>query len=73
MSTARLTKNQAIEAFGGASNLAKALQLTRQAIFYWPDELDLERHDRVVGAAHRLNIELPEQLNSTNNSGAEAS
>lgn len=49
-----MTKQEAIKTFGTASNLARALGMTRSAISMWPDELDNFRADRVRGAAIRL-------------------
>ena len=49
-----MTKQEAINTFGTAANLARALGMTRAAISMWPDELDNERPDRVRGAAIRL-------------------
>lgn len=34
-----MRKSEAIEHFGGAAKLAKMLDLTRQAIYMWPDEV----------------------------------
>jgi DNA-binding transcriptional regulator Cro len=48
------TKTQAIEVFGGVPNLAAALDVSRQAIYQWPETLDQKTVDRVVGAAVRL-------------------
>lgn len=49
-----MTKQEAINTFGTASSLARALGLTRAAISMWPDDLDQQRADRVRGAAQRL-------------------
>ena len=49
-----MTKREAINLFGTASGLARALGITRQSVHAWPDELDQGRADRVIGAAIRL-------------------
>jgi predicted transcriptional regulator len=50
-----MTKNHAIELFGGSvGSLAKALGVTPQAIYQWPDELPQAQADRVMGAAIRV-------------------
>lgn len=49
-----MRKAEAAELFGNQTRLGEALGLSRAAISAWPDELDLARADRVVGAAIRL-------------------
>ncbi|MGE0334453.1 MAG: Cro/CI family transcriptional regulator [Gammaproteobacteria bacterium] len=50
-----MTKSEAIALFGGTpSDMARALGITPQAVYQWPNELDQERTDRVIGAAVRL-------------------
>jgi predicted XRE-type DNA-binding protein len=51
-----LTKEQAIELFGGKQkDVAEAIGVTPSAISQWPDgELDRATVDRLVGAALRL-------------------
>ena len=39
---------------GRPREVAKVLGLTPQAVYQWPDDLDQERTDRVIGAAVRL-------------------
>jgi transposase-like protein len=42
----RITKTEAIEAYGGnASELARALGITPQAIYQWPEGDIAEAHD----------------------------
>lgn len=38
-----MTKTEAIEHFGSAANVARALQLSRAAISSWPEEVPLLR------------------------------
>ncbi|MGD9662074.1 MAG: Cro/CI family transcriptional regulator [Porticoccaceae bacterium] len=57
----KVTKQQAIQAFGNQSKLAVALGVSRAAISQWPDELDQARQDRVIGAAKRLGVRIPKQ------------
>ena len=50
-----MKKAEAIALLGGSpKEIARVLGLTPQAIYQWPDELDQERIDRVIGAAVRL-------------------
>lgn len=49
-----MRKEDAIEIFGSPVDLAKALGVTRQAIYQWPDKLGMDQADRVIGAAVRL-------------------
>lgn len=53
-----MTKQEAINTFGTAANLARALGMTRSAISMWPNDLDNQRADRVRGAAIRLRKKL---------------
>ncbi len=55
-----MRKVDAIAAFGGITKLARAIGMTRQAIWLWPDELLQTQADRIRGAAVRLGIEVPE-------------
>lgn len=41
--------------------MARALNLSKAAVSLWPDDLDLSRQDRVIGAAIRLGKITPEQ------------
>jgi hypothetical protein len=54
-----MTKEQAIAIFGSPKEMGRALGISRHAIYQWPDVLDQERIDRVVGAALRLGMALP--------------
>lgn len=52
-----MTKTEAIDLFGGSrSEFARALGITPQAVSQWPDELEQDREDRVIGAAVRLGL-----------------
>ena len=49
-----MTKSEAINLFSSVSELADALDVSRQAIYKWPHgELKQEQVDRIVGAAIR--------------------
>jgi len=49
-----MKKANAIELFGGSVALARALGVSRQLIWAWPEDLDEHQTDRVIGAAIRL-------------------
>lgn len=50
-----MTKTDACKLFGGTQTaLARALGLGRAAISRWPEELEQDQIDRVIGAAVRL-------------------
>jgi hypothetical protein len=52
-----MTKSQALQLFGGrVADLADALDMTRQGVYQWPDELTPGQADRVRGAALRLGL-----------------
>lgn len=51
-----MNKAEAINIFGSASALARALGLTRGRISQWSSELDQAQIDRVTGAAYRLGL-----------------
>jgi len=42
--------------FGSTAALARALEVTPQAIYQWPEQLDQRRADQVRGAMVRLGI-----------------
>lgn len=49
-----MKKSQAVTLFGSVGDLAKALGITPQAIYQWPDDLPQRTADEVIGAAVRL-------------------
>ena len=49
-----MTKSTAINIFGTVANLAKALGISRSAIYQWPDELPQRLSDQIIGAAVRI-------------------
>jgi transcriptional regulator with XRE-family HTH domain len=54
-----MRKSEAISIFGRTqSDLARALGITKSAVSQWPDELDQEKTDRVLGAALRLGVDM---------------
>ena len=59
-----MKKKDAIQIFGSASDLSKAIGVTRSAVSQWPDELDQSQADRVIGAAYRLGLvdRLPQDI-----------
>lgn len=56
-----MDKKTASSIFGSDACMARALELSKAAISLWPEQLDLSRQDRVIGAAIRLNKITPEQ------------
>ncbi len=55
-----MKKTDAIKAFGSPKKLAKALGLSRQGLWVWPEDLRQDQADRIRGAAIRLGLEVPE-------------
>lgn len=51
-----MRKITAIEAFGSASTLARAIGIAPQAVYQWPEHLSPKVADRVVAAALRSGI-----------------
>lgn len=49
-----MTKKEAIAMFGTVIGLARALGITRAAIYQWPEELTQRQADEITGAALRL-------------------
>lgn len=56
-----MDKKTASSIFGSDACMARALELSKAAISLWPEQLDLSRQDRVIGAAIRLNKITPER------------
>ena len=54
-----LTKQQAIEVFGSGAALGRAFGISKSAVSQWPEVLDQQKTDAVVGAAQRLGKQLP--------------
>ncbi len=53
-----MKKTDAIRAFGTPKELADAINITRQAIYQWPEELSAAIADRVLAAAFRKGIKI---------------
>ena len=51
-----MTKTQSIKLFGSIKNLAAALDIKRQAIYQWPEELSQRQSDRISGVAMRMGL-----------------
>jgi hypothetical protein len=49
-----MQKETAVALFGSVKKLAEAVGYTPNAIYQWPEELDQNRSDMVVGAAIRV-------------------
>ncbi len=49
-----MTKSDAKELFGGVTRLAKALGISRQYFYQWPDPMTQPQEDRVRGAYMRI-------------------
>lgn len=56
-----MQKKTAIEIFGSGAALARAVGVTRGAVWLWPDVLTIRQQDEVIGAAIRLGKITPEQ------------
>ena len=57
-----MTKSDAKRIFGNASKLAKALDVSPQAISQWPDKLTQRQSDEITGAAIRLKLQTLEDV-----------
>lgn len=57
-----MQKKTAIEIFGSGAALARAVGVTRGAVWLWPDVLTTRQQDEVIGAAIRLGKITPEQV-----------
>lgn len=57
-----MKKNEAIKLFGNCSEAARAIGVTRSAVSKWPDPLTRAIRDRVVAAALRKKIPLPDSF-----------
>ena len=58
-----MKKIEAINLFGGkATFLAKALGKTKSAISQWPEDLDENQINMVIGAAYRHGVYIPDQF-----------
>lgn len=51
-----MKKADAIQLFSTVRELAEALEITRQAIYQWPEDLPQETVDRINGAALRKGL-----------------
>ena len=51
-----MKKSDAIKLFGGSGSLHRALGISRQALWAWPEELDRRRTLLVLGAALERDI-----------------
>ena len=51
-----MTKSEAIKLFGSPLGIAEALEISRQAVYQWPEELPRSIEDRVIGAATRMGL-----------------
>ncbi|RLJ20002.1 hypothetical protein DJ031_06740 [bacterium endosymbiont of Escarpia laminata] len=55
-----MRKREAVDIFGGSiPDIAKALSISRQAIYQWQDDLSQDQADRVIGAALRCGKKIP--------------
>lgn len=58
-----MTKEQAKNLFGKRySDMAKALKKARSTICEWPDELNNDQTNMVIGAAMRNGIKVPSHM-----------
>jgi DNA-binding transcriptional regulator YdaS (Cro superfamily) len=54
-----MTKQQAIEIFGNGAALARALGISRGAVWQWKADLDQKRTAMVIGAAVQMGKTVP--------------
>jgi DNA-binding transcriptional regulator YdaS (Cro superfamily) len=54
-----MTKKQAMEIFGTGAALARALGITRGAVWQWGSELDQKQTAMVIGAAVQMGKTVP--------------
>ncbi|WP_294948274.1 hypothetical protein [Sulfurivirga sp.] len=54
-----MTLTEAIEFFGGKSNLAKAVGIRLPSLYGWPEKLTPRLQDRVIAAALREGKSIP--------------
>ena len=52
-----MTKREAIKKFGSVTKLAKALGISRQAVYAWPEKLPQSTEDQIRGAIIRIQEE----------------
>ena len=57
-----MTKSDAIQLFGDVKSLSNALNITRQAIYQWPEDINESTKDRIIGAAIRCKKTVPDQF-----------
>jgi hypothetical protein len=58
-----MTKTDAIKIFGTRQkHLAEAVGRKKAAISRWPEELDEDRINLVIGAATRMGIKVPKEM-----------
>jgi len=57
-------KSQAIKLFSSASELARALKISRGAVWQWPEELTERQINEITGAAVRRGLIKPKSINS---------
>lgn len=50
----KMTKDEAIELFGSLPRMSVAMEITRQTLYNWPDELPVQKADQVRGAWVRV-------------------
>ena len=48
------TKSEAREQFGSYTAMARALGISNQAVYMWPEQLSQRQADELMGAAVRL-------------------
>lgn len=53
-----MDKKTAIIAFGSMAEIGRAVGVSRQAVFYWPDKLPKRVEEKIREAADRLGVSL---------------
>lgn len=59
-----MLKRDAIEAFGGVTRLADAVEFSHPSISNWPEVLSRKHSDQVRGAMVRKHIRIPQHMRS---------
>lgn len=51
-----MRKSEAVALFGSVTAMARAMEITRQTIYAWPEELPQKTEDQIRGALLRFRV-----------------